>query len=1193
MNRTIPFRPNLEGNFRKRFYDKASTIDDFTGTDTIEKLIAEELQWVEECNFNLSQRKKYRAVWLLLRDLIHASWSACYRSGVLELNMPNSESLHGESIQRTKDRLRDWLRESRLERLQTFEKFIRQMETESPTKMSVLQLVADGTELANRLKTCTDIHEAVKPRLQLVEENVRDTVTNLKLQDIWRYFRLTWSTPSETTPGRTMQYLIRDEAHPNHPVMGIISLENCAVQITDRDVEIGWNAPEFIEDIKKSGSAHVRSTFEYLLRCIEDGVSGIDYEYLPVEAYEVNHPTEETISKLYVEAAEAEERRQEFLKEEQDNDSIPDEDKSELGSISKDTEEALYQRKRAEQLARLLMARMELQRILADPAFDTAWERFIANERGYSAIRNALVAQKSKHIGSSMLELNVCGAIPPYNEILGGKLAALLALSPQVISDYKTRYGSRESEIASRLKGSPVVRPADLVYIGTTSLYYVGSSQYNRLKLPSTVLGADYEIQWKELGKTVGFGTLHITKSTTSALVEAAEHIGFTRINHVFGEGASPKLRLLNLSIRELLETTQDDARDLAKHAMRRIVYGAFLAKNTRDYLLGYDTIPEYYFSRSNIDEKTAAVVRYWQDRWLTSRIKYEPIFERMRSFTVDGLRVSAQLTATDEWVFKRLKEEEAEEMTNTATEQLGVDFIRSLYRGRSGYADKLQDEFLRRIHIETNLDNAVVASIQSGNDVVLTGSPGDGKTHLIRVLADRLDALSVSPVVELDASCLSDEELYQKWRSAREERRPFVLAINAAVLFSLAEHYPDFEPIRDAWKQMANAVVFDGMAVPSMANVVVFDLSRREILHRDIVVKAIEKVTSDAFYTECQTCPNVASCPAQDCRKCMRYPLFQERLCILLSRVSLMGEHISLRELLSFLSYLIFAGRSCSRLIQTAGDDKYNIVSLIFERERGQRQAFEYIRHSFDPASITHPTWDELLLSASVKDNWVDEHFIPVEAIDSSNAAQFDLRKRQFFFFNVDGKVLLDICDDDASRFQRFLEQEDKKIIRELITKINAFFGVKRNSPELDMWNGHRFNNSPRKVLVSAGKLKASQFSIGRPVLLPSMSQGISTSVNDVRLQRKDMPSVFLRVDLEMYRLLMETERGVPMLIIENDVTKRIWRFVEQLQKHDDTSDDELIITLLDVDEKREYVVQIDREENRYQSIEQHRMLI
>ena len=143
-----------------------------------------------------------------------------------------------------------------------------------------------------------------------------------------------------------------------------------------------------------------------------------------------------------------------------------------------------------------------------------------------------------KHIGSSLMELNVCGAIPPYNEILGGKLVALLATSPQVVHDYKGRYADKASEIASRLKGKPVCRPADLVYVGTTSLYYVGSSQYNRLKIPGKIFDTDFDIVWKKLGMTIGFGTMHISKATTMSLTEATSD-GFNRINHVFGEGDS------------------------------------------------------------------------------------------------------------------------------------------------------------------------------------------------------------------------------------------------------------------------------------------------------------------------------------------------------------------------------------------------------------------------------------------------------------------------------------------------------------------------------------------------------------------------------------------------------------------------------------------------------------------------------
>jgi hypothetical protein len=267
----------------------------------------------------------------------------------------------------------------------------------------------------------------------------------------------------------------------------------------------------------------------------------------------------------------------------------------------------------------------------------------LSSKKGYSAIRNALVAQKSKHIGSSMLELNVCGAIPPYNEILGGKLAALLALSPQILCDYKKRYGQRESEIATRLKNEAVVRPAELVYIGTTSLYYVGSSQYNRLKLPSDISASGCDVKWAELGKTVGFGTLHISRSATAALTEAAN----TRLRHVLGEGANPKLRLVKSSIRKLLEISANDADEITKHAMSRIVYGACIARNAREYLLGCEAVPEYWFgelTKQTAVNKTDAIIRYWVDRWLNSRVKYNPVFERLRTFDVSTLRLSEQL---------------------------------------------------------------------------------------------------------------------------------------------------------------------------------------------------------------------------------------------------------------------------------------------------------------------------------------------------------------------------------------------------------------------------------------------------------------------------------------------------------------------------------------------------------------------
>ena len=99
VNREIPFRPRLEGEFRIRFYNAVSAITENTSTLEIDSIADKEIHWVEsECLYNLEQRKKYRAVWFLFRDLIRASWKACYRDGVLYMSLP---SLNGADMRDT------------------------------------------------------------------------------------------------------------------------------------------------------------------------------------------------------------------------------------------------------------------------------------------------------------------------------------------------------------------------------------------------------------------------------------------------------------------------------------------------------------------------------------------------------------------------------------------------------------------------------------------------------------------------------------------------------------------------------------------------------------------------------------------------------------------------------------------------------------------------------------------------------------------------------------------------------------------------------------------------------------------------------------------------------------------------------------------------------------------------------------
>ena len=117
-----------------------------------------------------------------------------------------------------------------------------------------------------------------------------------------------------------------------------------------------------------------RKEFEKLLQYLEIGINGIDYTALCTDAT-VHNPSDEDVQQLLDFANSAEQRRQELLKEALEE-GIEEDEKSELGSISKETEDALYRRKRAEQLARLLMAKKAILEVYNSSNFGEIWADF-------------------------------------------------------------------------------------------------------------------------------------------------------------------------------------------------------------------------------------------------------------------------------------------------------------------------------------------------------------------------------------------------------------------------------------------------------------------------------------------------------------------------------------------------------------------------------------------------------------------------------------------------------------------------------------------------------------------------------------------------------------------------------------------------------------------------------------------------
>lgn len=1215
----IPFRPSLHGHFATRFYKRVRQVSEHQSRNgELSSVIKEEVDWaLNGSKVNPAQRRIYRATWLLIRDLDRVGWIFRWHNGTFEVAPPLKKSTPTNvSAQEEKANIRQVMSGPRLERIAEARDFIERMEKPSSgrAKVSITTLIADGEALARDLSAVAPLpaqeskilvlRKLIQPYLQLVREDERCQETGHKLSDIWRYFRFTWATPSDPTPGRTMLYLIRDKARPYHPVMGIASLENAALAINARDTYLGWTPKAFQSDVETAlkeatNDSPIRLAFTKLLGFITAAIQDINLEGLCTRR-ECERPTEPLLLKIAGIVSRSIEEQRSALRdwhargEGSDDELIPE--RSEMGNSSKEAVDALYRRKRADQLGRLLAARLHLQTLLKLDDLIDCWKQYVADERKRraasvtldTAIRTALQAVKNRHVGTSMLELNVCGAIPPYNELLGGKLVALLMLSPQVVRDYSERYGGRPSDIASMMKGEPVIRPAELIFVGTTSLYHVGSSQYNRLKLPAGLLRSDApEVRWRELGETSGFGTLHVSKLTARCLEEAANEEGETYVHHIFGEGMSPKLRQFRHGLDAVLGASSATRSAFTKHEMSRLIYGAWLASNGPAIFRGSDENPSYYFDPSvPVEKATDLITDYWRQRWLVTRLSQPEILERIRNFNPEILRISNELRnveGLEEFKPIRLENHLMPAHTPGNKADSWRDFVRGLYLGTSAYADYMDLTMLEAMHVKTSLDVAVVNAVKAGKSVVLTGNPGDGKTHLLRVLTRQLERLSNNPVVELDASTLSNAQIKAKWEKARKAGRPFCIAINEAILKGLADEYRKFEPIQEAQRQVEQAVVY-GAESETTYSVVVFDLSQRNALTPDIVNAVIGKLADPKLLKRCSICP-AEGCDLVRNQTLLGTSRFKERLQLLLNRVSVRGRHATLRELQNLISYLLFAGRSCEQLLRDSGDQRFAIGQLPF---KGKGKLFKILKEHFDPAGISHPLWDEALVSAETDPaGWLPEWPVEDDSLSPNDWDRFKARKRAFYFFHANGDELLVLAGNDESEFESFLRMPEREALRLIIRRINSLFGISGKGEELRVWQSHRYNQSPRQILYSSQLCQRSELEIVHPRLRSSMAEAFELTENHILLRLKRHHAASLRVDFALFHLLQQAERGVPVLSLEGDVVRRLWQFMEQLyDPAKEEAIDEVKVVLLDRTSGEQLTIIIDPQDKRYLSI-------
>lgn len=600
---------------------------------------------------------KLRAVCLLVADLCEQGWRVAVEADRILFEPPGIARAGEQSVEDIKARVRRALQAARLRQLRepSVRKFLVRVERRSlrspGVRASVLDLIDDGAALAMALRQTEALPESerdaalaevIDPVVEVCDPGARCPDTGLLLIDVWRYFRHTWAHEYRAIPGRQLLVLVRNAARPFRPVMGIAMLASPVMRLAARDQWIGW-LREAAEGRLREGVWDPGAFGDALLDRVEASIASVRWDDLAGPA-EIADPTETVVLRLEQKASGAAFAREAQLRahyethRERGGKVRPH--RGEVKSASPDadwraaSEDLLFVRKRAESMAQLLFAKRVFRTagLANDPA--AALSQLFVGRDGQRALDIALAEFRKAGLSSQVADVSICGAVHPYNELLAGKLTAMLLTSGEVRDAYAGRYGGQTSVIASQMAGRPVSKPSDLRVLTTTSLYGVGSSQYNRLVLQARDHpGLPYDLRWSAIGRSLtgGFGTLHLGDETAQALRRMAQvRHDARRVNNRFGEGTSPRLR----QIREGLDALGLKSDSILHHATPRIFYGCELSPGSRSALLGLGTAAA---AAPTCRDIAAA----WRRRWLSNRARREESLTALAALGPTSVRAS------------------------------------------------------------------------------------------------------------------------------------------------------------------------------------------------------------------------------------------------------------------------------------------------------------------------------------------------------------------------------------------------------------------------------------------------------------------------------------------------------------------------------------------------------------------------
>ena len=162
------------------------------------------------------------------------------------------------------------------------------------------------------------------------------------------------------------------------------------------------------------------------------------------------------------------------------------------------------------------------------------------------------------------------------------------------------------------------------------------------------------------------------------------------------------------------------------------------------------------------------------------------------------------------------------------------LEFVEKLYNGRNCYSDHMGSDELSLLHICSNAESLIADFLARNKVVFLTGNPGDGKTFIIKALAENI-AMSHA-YVEADLNNVRDyDAVARKLLDCYISEKPAIIAANEYPFLQLLRSIKALSPaMYDEIQRVRRSVIAYSISGPLSGRIAVVDLNERNLLAPD-----------------------------------------------------------------------------------------------------------------------------------------------------------------------------------------------------------------------------------------------------------------------------------------------------------------------------------------------------------------------